>query len=78
MTILAVAIGDLVQVVLASFAAGLGVTVIFALAIVGATRARDSHREAHAGASAAWAGLSLVALVGVAASVLAGLWVLAS
>lgn len=77
MTVFAVAVGDLLQVVLASLVAGLGVTVIFALAIVGATRARDAHRNGQAAATLAWAGLSVAALTGVAAAVLAGLWVLA-
>ncbi len=78
MTVLAVGFADLLKVVLVSLAAGLGVTVIFALAIVGAIRAKDAGRQGHGAAGAAWAGLSLAALVGVAAAVLAGLWVVAS
>ena len=78
MMVLAVGFADLLKVVLVSLAAGLGVTVIFALAIVGAIRAKDAGRAGQRAARSAWAGLSLVALAGVAASVLAGLWVVAS
>ena len=77
MTILAVSFGDLAQVVLVSLLAGLGVTVIFAVAIMGAVHARDAHRASRAGARAAWGGVSLAALLGVAGAVLAGLWVVA-
>ena len=77
MTVLAVGFADLLKVVLVSLAAGLGVTVIFALAIVGAIRAKDAGRAGQGAAGTAWAGLSLAALVGVAGAVLAGLWVVA-
>lgn len=77
MTLLAVSTGDLAQMVIVSLVAGLGVTVVFALAIVGAIHARDAHREERRRARVAWGGVSLAALVGVAAAVLAGLWVLA-
>ena len=76
--VLAVGLADLLKVVLVSLAAGLGITVIFALAIVGAIHAKDAGRAGHNAAGTAWAGVSLVALVGVAAAVLAGLWVVAS
>lgn len=78
MTVLAVSVGDLVQVVVVSLVAGLGVTVVFALAILGAIRARDAHREDRGAARVAWGGVSLAALVGVAVAVLAGLWVVSS
>ena len=75
---LAVSGGDLAQVVVVSLAAGLGVTVVFALAILGAIHARDAHREQRGAARIAWGGISVAALVGVAAAVLAGLWVVSS
>ena len=78
MTVSAVAVGDLAQVVLVSLLAGLGVTVVFAVAIVGAIRAKDARREAHNAVSLVWGGVSLIALLGVATAVLAGLWVVAS
>ena len=77
MSVLAVSVGDLVQVVLVSLIAGLGVTVIFAVAIVGAIRAKDARRGSRGAASVVWGGVSLVSLIGVAAAVFAGLWVLA-
>jgi hypothetical protein len=76
--VIAVSAGDLVQVVVVSLVAGLGVTVVFAVAIVGAIHAKDAHRERRHAARAAWGGISLAALLGVAAAVLAGLWVVAS
>ena len=78
MSLVAVAVGDLLEVVLVSLLAGLGVTVVFAVAIVGAIRARDAGREDRSGAQLAWHGVSLAALLGVAAAVLGGLWVIAS
>ncbi len=77
MTVLAVAVGDLVRVVVVSLGAGVGVTVIFAVALVGAIRAREARRAGRTRARAGWGAVSALALVGVAASVLAGLWVVA-
>lgn len=74
----AVSIADLVQVAVVSLVAGVGVTAVFALAIVGAVHANDARRERRAVPSAAWGGLSLLAIVVVAAAVLAGIWILAS
>ena len=78
MTVLAVSVADLLQVMIVSLVAGLGVTIVFALAIVGAIHARDAHREDREAARLAWGGVSVAALIGVAAAVLAGLWVVAS
>lgn len=78
MTIVAVGVGALLEVVLVSLIAGLGVTVIFAIAILGAIRGRDARREDRGGAGLAWHGVSLAALLGVTAAVLGGLWVIAS
>ena len=78
MTLLAVSVGDLLQVVVVSLVAGLGVTVIFAVAIAGAVHARDAHREHRDAARLAWGGVSLAALLGVGVAVLAGLWVVSS
>lgn len=78
MTVLAVAVGDLLEVVIVSLLAGLGVTVVFAVAIVGAIHARDARRDDRRRAELAWHGVSLVALLGVATAVLGGLWVIAS
>ena len=78
MTVVAVGVGALLEVIVVSLVAGLGVTVIFAVAILGAIRARDARREDRTGAGLAWHGISLVALVGVAVAVLGGLWVIAN
>lgn len=78
MTVVAVGVGALLEVILVSLVAGLGVTVIFAVAILGAIRARDARREDRGAARVAWHSVSLVALLGVAAAVLGGLWVIAS
>ena len=75
---IAVSVADLLQVVVVSLLAGLGVTVVFAVAIAGAVHARDAHRDDRGAARTAWSGVSLLALLGVAAAVLAGLWVLSS
>lgn len=74
----AVAIAELLQVVIVSLVAGVGVTAVFALAIVGAVHSNDARRDRRAGASAAWGGLSLLAVVVVGAAVLAGIAILAS
>jgi Na+/melibiose symporter-like transporter len=59
----------LLQVLWVSFAAGIGVTVVFAVALVGATRAVDMSRDGRAPESVAYAVLALVAAAGVAAAV---------
>ena len=56
------------QVVLYSLGAGVGVSVCFALAVVGATRFADSRRD---GGGAAAVGYALLAAVGLAATVAA-------
>ena len=66
----AVVDGDaLLEVVWVSLAAGLGVTVGFAMGIVGAARAVDLRRDGHAVESAVWGALALIAALGVAAAV---------
>jgi hypothetical protein len=59
----------LLQVLWASFAAGIGVTVVFAIGIVGATRAMDMRRAGRAVGAGAYAALAILAAAGVAASV---------
>jgi hypothetical protein len=58
--------GDLVRTVIASLVAGVGVTIIFSIAIWGAARFVDlsrTDRPAAAGAAAALSGLALAATV---------------
>ena len=64
------------QVVWSSVVAGIGVTVIFGVAIVGVTRAVDLRRDGHA-ATAALAGVvGIAALAVVAAAVVFGIVVM--
>lgn len=78
MTVISIAGGVLVQVILVALAAGVGVTVIFALAIVGAVQARDARRERRAASGFAWGIVSVVATLGVVALVLVGIGLLAT
>ncbi len=78
MTLPAVAIADLLQVVIVSLVAGVGVTAVFALAIVGAVHSNDARRDRRTRSSAAWGGLSLLAVIAVGTAVLAGILILAS
>lgn len=78
MSVLALGLGDLLHVVLVSLAAGVGVTVVFAVTILGAVRSNEARRAHHAAAGLAWGVLSLVAGLGVCAAVLAGLSVVAA
>jgi len=77
MTILAADLGSLVQVVFVSLGAGVGVTVVYSLAVLGAIRSTDSRRERRRRMSLAWGLLALVATIGVLAAVGAGLRVIA-
>ena len=66
----------LVDVVIYSLGAGIGVTAIFALSILGATRAVDLRRDGHSGAAVAYGALMLVAFAAVAAAVVGGILVM--
>ena len=71
MTVLASVVDwhDLLQVIWVSIAAGLGVTAVFAIALVGATRAVDYRRNGHGPGTLGFGALALVAGAGVAACV---------
>lgn len=77
MTLLAAGLSSLLQVVGVSLVAGVGVTVVFSLAIVGAVHSRESRRMRRRGPEIAWGVLSTLAIVGVLAAIAAGLLVLA-
>jgi hypothetical protein len=64
------------QVVVTSLAAGVGITAMFALAILGATRAVDVRRDGHAAAALAYGALMAVAFAVVVAAVVAGIVVM--
>ena len=61
--------GDLLEVIWVSFAAGLGVTAVFAIALAGATRTLDLRRDGRGFEATAYGALALVASAGVAAAV---------
>jgi hypothetical protein len=65
--------GALVKMLYASLAAGVGVAVVFSLAILGATRSSDLRREGRDGAATAFAALAAVGLVLAVAIVVYGL-----
>ena len=59
----------MLQVVWASFAAGLGVTVVFTIALLGATRFVDFRRDGHPVEATVYGIVGLLAAAGVAAAV---------
>jgi hypothetical protein len=69
-------VGDLLQVVWVSLAAGIGVTAAFAVAIVGGTRAIELGRDGRAAEAAIFGVAGVVALVAVAAAIVFGIVVL--
>jgi hypothetical protein len=65
------------KVVLWSVASGVGITVVFSLAIVGAARFEDRRRDGRGIEASAYAVLLAVALVAVIGAVVAGIIVMA-
>jgi hypothetical protein len=61
--------GALGDVVVASLAAGVGITLFFSLAIVGATRFAESRRDSRALGATLYAMLALAGLAATAASI---------
>jgi hypothetical protein len=68
--------GDLLQVIWASLAAGIGVTGVFGVAILGGSRAVDSARDGDLPAAGVFAALGVVALAAVVASIVFAIVVL--
>jgi hypothetical protein len=64
------------KTVVSSFIAGVGITLVFSVAIFGAARFADLNRDGRLGSAAAFAALSLVALAAVAAAVAIGIVVM--
>jgi hypothetical protein len=64
------------KTVVGSFIAGVGITLVFSVAIFGAARFADLNRDGRPGSAAAFAALSLVALAAVAAAVAIGIVVM--
>lgn len=71
-------IEDLGRVVVASLAAGVGVTVIFALAIHGAVRFVDTRRDGRPLESAFYGAMTTICLLACLASLVLGLIVMAA
>jgi hypothetical protein len=66
------------QTVVASFAAGVGTTLVFALAILGAARFDEATRDGDVGRSVAFAALAVLALLATGAAVVFGVIVMSS
>jgi hypothetical protein len=66
----------LLKTVAAAFVAGVGVTLIFSLAILGAARFADLNRDRRPVAAVAFGALAIVALVAAAAAVTIGIIVM--
>ena len=72
MTVFAVDTHLLLQVVWVSLVAGVGISALFSLVIVGSARAGEARRAGQRGAAAAYAALAVVAFILFAAGVVLG------
>jgi hypothetical protein len=68
----------LLETVVAAFIAGVGVTLVFSVAIMGAARFADLSRDGRPVAAVAFGALALVALAAAAAAVTIGIIVMTS
>ncbi|MET0761231.1 MAG: hypothetical protein ABWZ63_02730 [Thermoleophilaceae bacterium] len=68
--------GDLLEVIWVSLAAGIGVTAVYGLAIVGATRAIELGRAGRSGEAALFGALGVIAMAAVVGAVVLGIVVL--
>jgi hypothetical protein len=66
----------LLKTVVAAFVAGVGITLVFSVAIFGAARFADLSRDGRPVGAAAYVALSVVALAAVAAAVAIGIIVM--
>jgi hypothetical protein len=66
----------LLKTVVAAFVGGIGITLVFSVAIFGAARFADLSRDGRPVVAAAFVALSVVALAAVAAAVAAGIIVM--
>jgi hypothetical protein len=72
MTVFAVDTHLLLQVVWVSLVAGVGISVLYSLVILGSARAGDARRAGRGGTAAAWATLAALALLLFAGGVALG------
>ena len=70
--------GALLKTIVAAFISGVGVTLIFSVAIFGAARFADLSRDGRPVGAAAYVALSVVALAAVAGAVAFGIILMAS
>jgi hypothetical protein len=68
--------GALLRTVAAAFVAGVGVTLIYSLAILGATRFAEMNRDGRPVAAASFGALAIVAVAAAAAAVTIGIIVM--
>jgi hypothetical protein len=68
----------LLRTIVAASIAGVGVTFVFSLAILGTARFTDLSRDGRCGAAAAFGALAIVALAAAAAAVTTGIIVMTS
>lgn len=66
------------QAILAAFVAGVGTTLLFSLAILGAARSAEANREGRSLEAAAFATLGVLGLLATAAAIVAGVVVMAA
>jgi hypothetical protein len=66
------------QTIVAAFVAGVGVTLVFSLAILGAARFADASRDGRGGAATLFGALALLALTATAAAIVIGVIVMTS
>ncbi len=69
---------ELWQTVAASFIAGIGVTFVFSLAVLGAAQFSEAQRDGKSFAAAAYAALAIFGLLATFAAVAAGILLIAS
>jgi hypothetical protein len=70
--------GALLDVIWVSLIAGVGVVTIFAITLLGATRAADARREGRGAAAVAFGGLAAISLLLFAVVIVVGVWILVS
>jgi hypothetical protein len=68
--------GALLRTIAAAFIAGVGVTLIYSLAILGATRFAEMNRDGRPVAAASFGALAIVAVAAAAAAVTIGIIVM--
>jgi hypothetical protein len=66
----------LLQVIWVSFAAGVGISTLYSLVILGGARAADARRAGNGTAAAAWAALAVIAFLLFAGGVALGVQVM--